>query len=121
MPVAAAIGTTSYQGGIATRGCALRLQLPDEANQPVSCFTRTDDGSKNPLRVKFDLLKYFNVIWVVQSPLAKIFWFPSTPNRWLFPRRPNPTKRADRASSRNAGRDVVDARASVRKVVAGRG
>jgi hypothetical protein len=35
-------------------------------------------GAEYPLRVEYDLFKPFKMIWVVQSPLVKIFRFPST-------------------------------------------
>jgi hypothetical protein len=60
-------------------------------------------GPKNPLRVNFDLRRDFNVIWVVQSPFAKIFRFPFTPNQWLLSRRPDP--RRGRIASRHETRD----------------
>jgi hypothetical protein len=65
-------------------------------------------------------MKRFNLIWVVQSPLAKIFRFPFTPNQWLF--RAVSTREEGRiAIVTDAGRDAVDAAASARKMVAGRG
>ena len=52
--------------------------------------------------------------------LANIYFFPVTPNQWLFPR--VPARQEGRiAIVTNARRDVVDAAASARKVDAGRG
>jgi hypothetical protein len=77
-------------------------------------------GPKNPLRVNFDLRRDFNVIWVVQSPRKKHFAFADGQISATSSPRPFPARGADRESSRNAGWDVVDARASARKAIAGR-
>ena len=47
-----------------------------------------------------------------QAPFAKIFRFASYPNQFTDSHRLVPARGADRASSRNAGRDAVDAAAS---------
>jgi hypothetical protein len=49
-------------------------------------------GCRNRLRAKAILLKRFKLPWVVQSPLAEIFRFTSTLDRWLFVRCPVLTK-----------------------------
>ena len=72
---------------------------PENASRRSHGLARKDDGRKNPLREKFDLCRYFNVIWVVQSPRKKYFAFAvgqisSTSLRILSP------KRGGRASSR---------------------
>jgi hypothetical protein len=80
---------------------------------------RPDNRTEKTVREKCNLLSRFNLIWVVQSPLAKIFRFPFTPNQWLF--RAVSTREEGRiAIVTDAGRDVVDAAASARKMVAGR-
>jgi hypothetical protein len=80
--------------------------------------TTPDNRTDKTMREKFNLLNRFNLIWVVQSPLAKIFRFPCTPNQWFF--RAVSTRQEGRiAIVTDAGRDVVDATASTRKVVAG--
>jgi hypothetical protein len=55
-----------------------------------------------------------------QAPFAKIFRFAPGPNQFTDSPRLVPTRGADRASSRNAGRDAVDAAASGEQVRAGR-
>jgi hypothetical protein len=61
---------------------------------------------ENDLLVKTNFLKYFNVIWVVQSPSAKIFRFSNTPNQWLFHAIPLPQEGRSRSSrASRAGRD----------------
>src|SRR5258708_36625660 len=47
-----------------------------------------------------------------QAPFAKIFRFAPAPNQFTDSHRLVPARGADRASSRNAGRDAVDAAAS---------
>jgi hypothetical protein len=37
----------------------------------------------NRLREKTKFASQFKLIWVVQSPLVKIFRFPFPPNQWL--------------------------------------
>src|SRR5258708_25270513 len=73
------------------------------ANRPAFGFAREGYGLKNPCRANGNLHRHFNMIWVVQSPLAKIIRFPSRPNQWLFPRRPDPTR--GRIASRHETRD----------------
>jgi hypothetical protein len=48
----------------------------------------------------------------VKPPFAKIFCFAPDPNQFTDSHRLVPARGADRASSRNAGRDAVDAAAS---------
>src|SRR5258706_10000964 len=55
-----------------------------------------------------------------QAPFAKIFCFAFDPNQFTDSHRLVPTRGADRASSRNAGRDAVDAAASGEQQRAGR-
>ena len=55
-----------------------------------------------------------------QAPFAKIFCFAPDPNQFTDSHRLVPTRGADRASSRNAGRDAVDAAASGEQQRAGR-
>jgi hypothetical protein len=82
--------------------------------------TTPGNRTEKTMRAKSNLLKRFNLIWVVQSPLAKIFRFPCTPNQWFF--RAVSTRQEGRiAIVTDAGRDVVDATASARMMVAGRG
>src|SRR6478672_13943490 len=55
-----------------------------------------------------------------QAPFAKIFRFAADPNQFTDSRRLVPARGSDRASSRNAGRDAVDAAASGEQQRAGR-
>ncbi len=55
-----------------------------------------------------------------QAPKSKIFCFAPDPNQFTDSHRLVPTRGADRASSRNAGRDAVDAAASGEQQRAGR-
>src|SRR5712671_746306 len=55
-----------------------------------------------------------------QAPKSKIFPFAPDPNQFTDSHRLVPTRGADRASSRNAGRDAVDAAASGEQQRAGR-
>src|SRR5258708_5036505 len=55
-----------------------------------------------------------------QAPKSKIFRFAPDPNQFTDSHRLVPTRGADRASSRNAGRDAVDAAASGEQQRAGR-
>jgi hypothetical protein len=51
----------------------------------------------------------FKLIWVVQSPLAKIFLFPSDPNHLHIPRHPGPHKGAFRDRHERWAGDAMDA------------
>ena len=66
-------------------------------------FSATDRFRANAI-----LLRRINVIWVVQSPFAKIFPFPFGPNHLHISRRLVPL-RGRLAIVTDAGRDAVDA------------
>jgi hypothetical protein len=66
------------------------------------------------VRVKRKLLKRFNLIWVVQSPLAKYFAFPS-PQINGYSRAVSSRQEGRIARRHDARRDAVDATASARK------
>jgi hypothetical protein len=63
------------------------------------------------MRVKSDLLNRINVIWVVQSPLAKIFRLTRRANHFYNFVHPASIRGA-LAIVTNVGRDAVDAAAS---------
>jgi hypothetical protein len=84
-----------------------RLRL---ANKPSG--SRSGYASRMRLEEKFSC--GINVIWVVQSPSAKIYCFALTPNHFYIPRRPVP-QRGARAIVTNAGRDAMDADSAVRR------
>jgi hypothetical protein len=52
-----------------------RIDIHVSADHRSGCIPRRsmDDGPKNPLRVKFNLRRDFNVIWVVQTLRQKYF------------------------------------------------
>src|ERR1700688_1593161 len=59
------------------------------------------------LRQKSNFFSQIKLIWAVQSPLQKYFCFPESKSR-LYPSPSRPTE-GRCATSRNAGRDAVDA------------
>ncbi len=71
------------------------------------------------LRVKSNLLNRFKLIWVVQS-VPQIYSASTSPQISSFLRAVPPRQEGRIAVVTNARRDAVDARASARKVVAGR-
>src|SRR5260370_23214892 len=102
-----------------------RVSCPHSTRIELICPTRQislqsasldDEGSKNPLRVNFNLRSDFKVIWVVQSLSKKYSAFAvgqisATSSRHLIP------QEGRFAIVTNAGWDVVDATASARKFV----
>jgi hypothetical protein len=72
--VSVLVGRCSPQPSV--RGTASRDLKSFPPNNQAALPTR-----ENGLLVKTNFLKYFNVIWVVQSPAAKIFRFSNTPNQ----------------------------------------
>jgi hypothetical protein len=64
-------------------------------------------GNPNPSRVRGDLLRLFNLIWVVQSSLQKYFAFGV--GQIKFTTRAVLSHRGALRNVTNAGRDAVDA------------
>src|SRR5438067_5432469 len=75
---------------------------------------------EKPLRAKSNLLSRFNLIWVVQLP-SQIYTSSLSPQISGYFRAVPSRQEGRIAIVTNARRDVVDARASARKLVAGRG
>ena len=75
---------------------------------------------KKPLRANAIFLSRFKLIWVVQSP-AKEYFASLSPQISGYFRVVSSRQEGRIAIVTNAGRDVVDATASARKVIAGRG
>ena len=61
--------------------CALNKTLLLES--PLASPHKRQDKRQGMLE-KSNFSRYFNVIWVVQSPIVKIFGFSASPNQWLF-------------------------------------
>jgi len=93
--------------------------LPDRRIS-LSCFARSDSGSKKSVARKLRFAHAFQHDLGRPVPFRKNISLPPHPKSVATSVLSRPDKRADRESSRNAGWDVVDATASVRKAIVGR-
>jgi hypothetical protein len=79
------------------------------ARKPVIGRPFARSAGQSALRAQRDLLNRIKLMLPVQSPLAKIFPFPSDANHLHIPRHPGPHDRGVSRSSRTLGWDAMDA------------
>jgi hypothetical protein len=110
-----------YAADIKNASAAPTAMIACRANRSVSGFARADDGPEKSVSRKrqFTQTSQDDLGRPVPSRKNNSLSIPSKSRATSALSRPD--KRADRESSRNAGWDVVDASASARKAIAGRG